>query len=79
MDIKKFAIGIMILLFSFNMASAGTLLVTQVKSNSVILIDEDTLKVIKELPVGYKPYEVCKAMIGRLINKFKGKLSTIRY
>lgn len=65
---RKLVIGIIILLLSLNITKisfAGTLLATQVKSNSVMLIDETTFKIIKELPVGYKPHEVCVTPNGK--------------
>lgn len=47
-------------------AAAGTVLVTNVLSNSVTLFDEQTLQSIKELSVGFMPHEVAVSPNGKL-------------
>jgi len=53
-------------------AAAGTILVTNVLSNSVTLIDETALKPVKELSVGFMPHEVAVTPNGQfaLVSNF---------
>ncbi len=55
---KKLLLLFFLVHLSIQSALAGTIIVTNTLSNSVTLLDDRTLKPIKEIPVGYMPHEV---------------------
>lgn len=58
---------------------AGTILVTNVLSNSVTIYDETTLQPVKEIKVGYMPHEVVVTSDGKtaLVSNFGDLLNVI--
>lgn len=54
------------ILFTFNQAAAGTLLVANTLSNTVTMLDDRSLQPIHEVAVGYMPHEVAVTPNGQL-------------
>lgn len=69
-----------LILFNIEHATAGTVVVTNVLSNSVTLVNDTSLIPIKEIKVGYMPHEVVVTDDGKyaLVSNFGDLLSVIK-
>lgn len=75
----KIILCMVFFLISLQKAVAATILVANTTSSTVTLLDETTLKPIKELPVGYMPHEVSITPNGKfaLVTNFGDLLDII--